>query len=170
MAVAEELQIIIDAKVSQAVKDLKKIDSSLGKNEKSSNSLMNTFKKLAGPVAIGAVIAKTIRMGKEFSKAASDAEETQQHQHALDMERIQVEAEATLVEIQAKAQAEAFKQRGDAENNVAQSSATTQQEIEKSVIQSQLKIREMVTKSAADLETMRAKKNTEVKNDGDKSE
>ena len=76
MAVAEELQIIIDAKVTQAVKDLRKIDDSLGKNEKSSNKLMGAFKSLAGPLAIGAVIATTIRLGKEFSKAASDAEET----------------------------------------------------------------------------------------------
>jgi hypothetical protein len=75
MAVAEELQIIIDAKVTQAVKDLKKVDASLKGNEKSTGKLASAFKTLAGPLALGAVIAGSIRLGKEFSKAASDAEE-----------------------------------------------------------------------------------------------
>jgi hypothetical protein len=75
MAVAEELQIIIDAKVTQAVKDLKKVDKGLGDTGKASNRLKDIFKSLAGPVAIGAVIAGAIKFGKEMSKAASDAEE-----------------------------------------------------------------------------------------------
>ena len=65
---AETVQVIVDAKISRALSDLKKTDTS-------SKKLFDTFKRLAGPVAIGAVVAGTIRLGKEFSKAASAAEE-----------------------------------------------------------------------------------------------
>ena len=75
MAVAEELQIIIDAKVSQAVKNLKQVDKTLGNTGKQASKMGDVFKKLAGPVALGAVVAGTIKMGLAFSKAASDAEE-----------------------------------------------------------------------------------------------
>ena len=75
MAVAEELQIIIDAKVTQAVKDLKKVNKTLSGTDKVAGKLKTAFKQLAGPLALGAVVFTTIRMGKEFSKAASDAEE-----------------------------------------------------------------------------------------------
>jgi len=73
--VAEELQIIIDAKVSQAVKDLKKVQKGIGDTGKSSSKLSTIFKQLAGPIALGAVIAGFIKVGIESSKAASDAEE-----------------------------------------------------------------------------------------------
>lgn len=76
MAIAEELQIIIDAKVTQAVRDLKKVQKGMGDNEKSALTLGKAFRTLAGPLALGAVIAGAVRLGKEFSNAARDAEET----------------------------------------------------------------------------------------------
>ncbi len=75
MAVVEELQIIIDAKVTHAVKNLKNVQKGLGDTGKASTKLKTLFKQLAGPLAIGAVLFTTIKLGKEFSKAASDAEE-----------------------------------------------------------------------------------------------
>ncbi len=75
MAIAEELQIVIDAKVTQAVKNLKNVQKGLGDTGKASNKMGDIFKKLAGPLALGAVVLGAIRLGKEFSKAASDAEE-----------------------------------------------------------------------------------------------
>ena len=75
MAVAEELQIIIDAKVTQAVKNLKNVQKGLGDTGKKANKMGDIFKQLAGPLALGAVVAGAIRLGKSFSKAASDAAE-----------------------------------------------------------------------------------------------
>ena len=69
MAIAEELQIIVDAKVSQAVRELKKFDKTIDDAEKTSNKLINSFKALAGPVAIGAVLAGVIKIGKESERA-----------------------------------------------------------------------------------------------------
>lgn len=62
MAIAEELLIVIDAKTSQAVKDLKKVTGS-------TNKLTDTLKKMAGPLAIGAVTLGLIKMGKESVRA-----------------------------------------------------------------------------------------------------
>jgi len=76
MAIAEELQIIVDAKVSQAVKDMKKVTQSIEGTTKTTNKLAASFKTLAGPVAIGAVLFGLGRMTKELIKSASDAEET----------------------------------------------------------------------------------------------
>jgi hypothetical protein len=69
MAIAEELQIIVDAKVSQAVKDMKKVDRSIDSTSKTASKLKNSLKSLAGPVAIGAVIAGAIKLGKEVEDA-----------------------------------------------------------------------------------------------------
>lgn len=76
MAIAEELQIIVDAKVSAAIRDLNRVDRTISGTEKTTGKLSDTFKALAGPVAIGAVIAGLAKMGKELINAASDAEET----------------------------------------------------------------------------------------------
>ena len=76
MAIAEELQIIVDAKVSQAVRDLQRVDKSIDNTSKSTSKLKDTFKALAGPVAIGAVIIGLGRMASATIKAASNAEET----------------------------------------------------------------------------------------------
>ncbi len=75
MAIAEELQIVIDAKVTQAVRNLKNVQKGLGDTGKASKKMGDIFKKLAGPLALGAVVFGAIRLGKAFSKAASDAEE-----------------------------------------------------------------------------------------------
>jgi len=69
MAVAEELLIVIDAKVSQAVKDMKKVDKSIEGTSKTAGKLKDAFKALAGPLAIGAVIAGVIKLGKESEDA-----------------------------------------------------------------------------------------------------
>jgi len=69
MAVAEELQIIVDAKVSQAVRDLKKVDKTIDGSSKTTSKLTDMFKKLAGPVAIGAVVAGVVKIGKESERA-----------------------------------------------------------------------------------------------------
>lgn len=75
MAVIEELQIVIDAKTTQAVKNLKKVSKGMDDTGKKSNKMGDIFKKLAGPLALGAVVAGAIRLGKAFSTAASDAAE-----------------------------------------------------------------------------------------------
>ena len=69
MAIAEELQIIVDAKVTQAVRDLKKVDKTIDSTSKTTSKLTDLFKSLAGPVAIGAVVAGVIKYGKEAEKA-----------------------------------------------------------------------------------------------------
>ena len=69
MAIAEELQIIIDAKVAGAIRDMKKVDKSLDNTSKVTKKLKDAFKAMAGPVAIGAVIAGMIKIGKESEKA-----------------------------------------------------------------------------------------------------
>jgi len=61
MAIAEELQIIIDAKVASAVRDLKKVDTQVGKTEKSAKSMSKAFIKqglaMAGVgLSIGALV------------------------------------------------------------------------------------------------------------------
>lgn len=66
---AEEVRIIVDAEVNKALSGLKKTDSQTTK-------LTAAFKKLAGPVALGAVALKAIEVGKEFSQLAAGAEET----------------------------------------------------------------------------------------------
>ena len=70
MAVAESLQIIVDAKVNEAISGLKKVESS-------SSKLTTTLKKLAGPVAIGAVVIATVRMAKESLRAFGIQEEAE---------------------------------------------------------------------------------------------
>jgi len=75
MAVAEELQIIIDAKVNGAIADLKKVRGQTDGLTKSSKSMGAMLKKVAGPIMLGAVIAGTIKMGLAFEKASSDAKE-----------------------------------------------------------------------------------------------
>jgi len=65
---AETIYITVDAKTSKAIKGLKTAD-------KSSDKLFKSFKSLAGKAAIGAVVIGMVKLGKEFSKAASDAEE-----------------------------------------------------------------------------------------------
>ena len=75
MAVVDELQIIVDAKVNSAIAGLKKTQGQTDKLTKSSKSMGAMLKKVAGPAIIGAVILGALKMGKEFAKAASNAEE-----------------------------------------------------------------------------------------------
>jgi hypothetical protein len=69
VAIAEELLIVVDAKVSQAVKDMKKVDRSMDGTSKTAGKLKDAFKAMAGPVALGAVIAGVIKLGKEAEDA-----------------------------------------------------------------------------------------------------
>jgi hypothetical protein len=75
MAISEELQILVDAKVSQAVKDMKKVDKSIDGTSKTAGKLKDVLKTLAGPIAIGAVIAGVVKLGKESEQAFQVQEE-----------------------------------------------------------------------------------------------
>lgn len=83
MAIAEELQILVNAKVDKAVRELGKVDKSIGKTASTAEKLTSTFKALAGPIAIGGVIAGLVKIGKESLDAASDAEETDNKFHVV---------------------------------------------------------------------------------------
>lgn len=70
---AEEVRIIVDAATDKAIKGLKNTD-------KQSNSLFNSFKKLAGPLAVGAVVAgfvKATKVAKELIDAYSVQEQAE---------------------------------------------------------------------------------------------
>jgi hypothetical protein len=66
---AEEVYIEVSADTKSAVTNLKKAETTTSK-------LTSSLKKLAGPVALGAIALKAIEVGKQFSRLAADAEET----------------------------------------------------------------------------------------------
>lgn len=65
---AERVQIIVEAEVQKALDGLKKTDTA-------TNKLFTTAKKLIGPAALAGVAIAAVRVGKEFSNLAADAEE-----------------------------------------------------------------------------------------------
>lgn len=99
MPIAEELQIIIDAKVTQAVRDMKKVTQSIEGTTKTTNKLSDTFKQLAGPVAIGAVLVGLGKITKELINTASDAEETRNKFNVV-FQSVADDAEAAAERIQ----------------------------------------------------------------------
>lgn len=60
--------------IDKAKKGMKGLQDTSGKTAK---SFLSMAKTVAGPLAIGAIIAGTIRIGKEFSDLSADAEEIQ---------------------------------------------------------------------------------------------
>jgi len=68
----EQLEVIVDAKIDKAINGLKKTEKA---TKSFKDSFIKSAKVIAGPLAAGAIIATTVKMASEFSKAASDAEE-----------------------------------------------------------------------------------------------
>ena len=72
MVTVEEIQIIVDAQVDAAIKNLNKVERSNKSFQKAALDMAKTF---AGPAVAGLIIKKTVEVALEYGKLAAAAEE-----------------------------------------------------------------------------------------------
>ena len=96
MAVAEELTVIIEAKVDNALKNLKSVDTQTGKTEKGFTKFTKFLSSsgVGAFLAVGTAVAMTTKYLKESEEAARNAEEVYA-KYATVFETIGADAEAS---------------------------------------------------------------------------
>ena len=96
MAVAEELTVIIEAKVDNALKNLKSVDTQTGKTEKGFTKFTKFLSSsgIGAFLAVGSAVAMTTKYLKESEEAARNAEEVYA-KYATVFETIGADAEAS---------------------------------------------------------------------------